>query len=405
MTLSDTEEFSPAPGLTAKARASNAGNTRAKNAAGRLRTRVLMVQTQAENAGAQEISRILSDGLNKRGHDVHQTYLFRRTRSFEVTAKTSFCSQKRPGNPLALAVMLWRLWRIIRRTRPDTVFTFQHYGNIIAAPVARLAGVRHVVANRVSAVETMPMWLQRLDRLAGRMGLYSTIVVNSANVEAEYENYPASYRKRLERIDHGFQPKRSQMNAKEARAALGLPGDAVLLGCVARLHGLKNLDAAVRLLSADEHWHLALAGQGADRARLEALAQERGCRERLHFCGEMSPRRIGDFLAALDVFVFPSRAETFGLAAVEAAEAGLPVVANDLPVLREVLQIKGAAAAVFADADDDSAFAEAVGHVLANPALVSRLTLRGRRLAQKYGLNAMIERYETLIKRPARQDR
>src|SRR2546430_9530746 len=57
--------------------------------------------------------------------------------------------------------------------------------------------------------------------------------------------------------------------------------------------------------------------------------------------GELSPERVAHLLRALDVFVFPSLAETFGLAVVEAAQAGIPVVSNDLPVLRETLSLGG----------------------------------------------------------------
>src|SRR5207253_2741046 len=112
-----------------------------------------------------------------------------------------------------------------------------------------------------------------------------------------------------------------------------------LLGSVARLHPSKNLAAAIRLLPDRPTWHLALAGQGPARGELAALAAELGVRDRLHFAGELSPERVGVFLKGLDVFVFPSLAESFGLAAVEAAQAGVPVVANELPVLREVMAV------------------------------------------------------------------
>ena len=66
-----------------------------------------------------------------------------------------------------------------------------------------------------------------------------------------------------------------------------------------------------------------------------------GVDDRLHMLGALSANDIADLYAAADVFVFPSIWETFGLAAVEAGMAGMPMVVADLPVLHEVLRADG----------------------------------------------------------------
>ncbi len=154
----------------------------------------------------------------------------------------------------------------------------------------------------------------------------------------------------------------------------------------------------MRLLPHDPARHLALAGQGAERDALAGLAEELGCGARLHLVGELPPERVGDFLRALDVFVFPSRAETFGLAAVEAAQAGVPVVANALPVLREVLATRDGPCALFADAEDDAALAQAVRRLERDPELAARLVRSGRGLAGRFPVDAMAEAYDALLR-------
>lgn len=363
--------------------------------------RLMLVQTQAENAGAQEISRLLAQGFEARGHAVTQLFFFRRTASFDGAANALFCSASRPGTPLAFLAFLWRLFRILRRERPDVVLTFQHYGNLIGGPMARLAGVRRVVGNQVSAQATMSAPVRFLDRLLCRLGIFSVVTVNSDDTEAEYGRDPA-LRRRLVRIDHGFEDKSCGMPKPAARAGLGLPQAAVLLGCVARLHPLKQLDALIRILPRRAQWHAAFAGQGADEARLRALATSLGVADRVHFLGELPPERIGVFLAALDVFVFPSLAETFGLAAVEAAQAGVPVVANRLPVLEEVLAVDHQPCALFADAANPEELGQAVARVLDDGALAATLTARGRRLGSRYSLGAMVDKYLAIVEgRPA----
>ena len=178
----------------------------------------------------------------------------------------------------------------------------------------------------------------------------------------------------------------------------------MVLGCVARLHPGKNLAAAIRLL-AGRNWHLALAGQGAARADLSALAAAIGVADRVHFLGELPPERIGSFLRSLDVFVFPSLAETFGLAPVEAAQAGVPVVANDLEVLRETLSIGEKPCALFVDAESTQAFAEAVEKVLEDQDLRTRLCALGNELSRRYSLDAMVEQYAAMVEAIAPQSR
>ncbi len=142
--------------------------------------------------------------------------------------------------------------------------------------------------------------------------------------------------------------------------------------------------------------HLAFAGTGPDEHRLRALAEELGVDARMHFLGELHPQDIGRFLATLDVFAFPSLAETFGLAAVEAAQAGVPVVAQDLPVLREVLDLDGQPCALFVEAADTEAFAGALGSVVADRVLAAQLSGRGRQLSKRYSLGAMVDSYREL---------
>src|SRR6266446_5685025 len=68
--------------------------------------RIALVQTQAEQAGAQEISRILGRGFEAHGYEVHHVFFFRRTCAFDDQPNTYFCTTGRPAGPLALLRML-----------------------------------------------------------------------------------------------------------------------------------------------------------------------------------------------------------------------------------------------------------------------------------------------------------
>ena len=361
------------------------------------RPKLLFVQTQAENAGAQEISRLLGEAFEAKGYDVHHVFFYRKSDTYEVPPNTTLICEERPFSPLAFTGFLAKLVRHIKALEPDLVLTFQHYGNIFGAPAARLAGVKHVIANQVSAQATINPAVRMVDKILGSIGIYDAVTVNSADTAGEYANFPSRYIKRIIHVPHGFKDKTSRLNKAEARSKYNLPQEVPMLGSVARLNALKRLDVAVRALSHDANWHLVLGGHGPDEENLQSLAKDLGVSDRTHFIGELAPDEIGDLLAAMDVFVFPSVAETFGLAAVEAAQAGLPLVCNGLPVLREVLQTDLGPCSLFADTDNPESFVEPIRSLLEDKAKADALIRSSQELKKLYSMDAMVARYEDLI--------
>lgn len=358
---------------------------------------VLLAQTQAENAGAQEISRLLGAGLTARGYRVTNLFFFRKSDSFDEPPDTLYCAPRRPGNPVALLRMLWTLRHHLRTTRPDAVLTFQHFGNVIGGGVTRLVSRAPVVANQVSSALSMSWPVRTADIVMGSLGFFDRITLNSKDMEREYSRYPAAYRSRMVHVPHGFDDKALTLSKEVARQEFNLPQDCILLGCAARLHPHKRLDMAIRLLPEQPSWHLALAGQGADEARLRQLARDMKVSDRLHLLGEIPPGRMADFLACLDVFVFPTQAETFGLAAVEAANAGVPSVVTDLPVLREVLCYEGRPTALFVDASDHAQLSAAVSRLLTDKQLSVELRQNAKGLRLRYSVDAMVEEYVRIL--------
>ena len=115
----------------------------------------------------------------------------------------------------------------------------------------------------------------------------------------------------------------------------------------------------------------------------------------MHLVGELAPEMISAFLNALDVFVFPSRVETFGLAVVEAAPERVPVVCNDIEVLREVLQIDEEPCVQFVDVGDPSAFQSTIREALHDNASLSSSAAR---LRDKYSLRRMVDGYSQALR-------
>src|SRR5207249_150902 len=100
------------------------------------------------------------------------------------------------------------------------------------------------------------------------------------------------------------------------------------------------------------------------------------------------------------VFVSTALYEPFGLAVLEAAQAGCALVLSDIPTFRELWD----GAALFADRCDDAGFAAACQRLLADPALRQRLAGSSRERAQRYTpratAEAMLRHYRRLVPEP-----
>jgi glycosyltransferase involved in cell wall biosynthesis len=101
--------------------------------------------------------------------------------------------------------------------------------------------------------------------------------------------------------------------------------------------GFDYLLTALPLLEGEglrDIWVL-MVGDGPMRAYLERRAVEIGCGEKVKFLGVR--RDVPQLLRAMDLFAFPSLWEGFGTSLVEAMAAEVPIVASDLPCVREII--------------------------------------------------------------------
>jgi phosphatidyl-myo-inositol dimannoside synthase len=235
------------------------------------------------------------------------------------------------------------LW-LVRRDR----ITHVHVGDCVLAPLGVLLAwiTRRPVSVTVYGLDIMydlrpyqwvvPRCVARLDR--------AICISEATREEAVRRGVPAE---RCVVILPGvarFEPPGGDA-VREVERLLGAPVDGrTVLLTVGRLVERKGvcwfLDAVLPQLPA--RYLYVVAGDGPERGRAQEIATRRGLGERVRLLGRVSDRDLAALYAASDVFVMPNVAvpgnmEGFGLVALEAASAGLPVVASDTEGIRDAV--------------------------------------------------------------------
>jgi len=135
--------------------------------------------------------------------------------------------------------------------------------------------------------------------------------------------------------------------------------------------------------------------------RFFARAAELDVERHVRVLGALAPDAIERLYRAADVFAFPSLKEGFGLAALEALAADLPVVASDLDVFRGFL----AHSALLTPVGDGAALAAAIERVASDELLRARLRARGRAVVRRYTWDASAAAHERLYASDHRAER
>lgn len=187
----------------------------------------------------------------------------------------------------------------------------------------------------------------------------------------------------------------------DVRNALTIAEDEVFVLTIGRQEAQKGhrhlLHAAPLLLAAHPNVRICIAGRsGAVTPELERLHDELQLGGHVRFLGFRDD--IGPLLDAADVFAFPSLCEGLGGAVLEAMAMEVPIVASDLPALREVLA-EGLGGKLV-PAGDHRALAEAISSVITDPVLRRQIVAFARqRYETEYNFAAVTQRMLDLYER------
>lgn len=181
--------------------------------------------------------------------------------------------------------------------------------------------------------------------------------------------------------------------AREIRGSVAGGLLAVHVGALVDSHkGQRQIIAVARELarSAPDVAFL-LVGSGRDEA---TLRQEAGDLPNLRFAGEV--RDVGNYLAAADLFLYPSRHEGLGSILLDAMTFGLPVVATKVGGIPEI--VRSGVNGLLCDVDDIAGQVEAILTLRADPGLRERMAAANRARAVDFSPRAMARRYADIYR-------
>jgi N-acetyl-alpha-D-glucosaminyl L-malate synthase BshA len=156
---------------------------------------------------------------------------------------------------------------------------------------------------------------------------------------------------------------------------------------------VKNVEMVVRIFAAVHERmdaRLVMVGDGPDKPRAEQLARELGVARHVLFLGNQEV--MEELLPLADVFLLPSSTESFGLVALEAMSAGVPVVASRVGGLPEL--VESGVTGFLEPAGNLDAHVRAVMKLLGDGALRRRFGRAGRKVArEQFEVDRVVERY------------
>jgi len=288
-----------------------------------------------------------------------------------------------------------RLLAFMRRVRPDVVNPHLFRSTAVAAPVARVAGIRGVV----ETYHGREAWRQgplrggfAADRLVARL-VTRVIAVSrgAADFLVRGKGYPAD---KIVVIPNGRDLTRFVPGSHRdaVRKELGIDRGAPVVGVVGRLETQKGhvflIDAWPDVMRAHPDARLLLVGEGSLREPLAAQARRRGVADSVMFTGYRAD--VPRILDAIDVLALPSLHEGMPLTVIEAAAAGRPVVATAVDGTPEV--VREGQTGHLVPASDPPALARALLALLGDPAEASRMGREACRWAhERFDIDVHVE--------------
>jgi glycosyltransferase involved in cell wall biosynthesis len=289
----------------------------------------------------------------------------------------------------------WPLFRALRRERIDVLHTHAFGQNAWGSLLGRLAGVPVVIAHEHNRDFNGRVLHPVIDRelIARCAGAMIVVSGEARRRMIQVERVPPE---RLVLLPNGVRAL-PHGDGRALRADLGIGSDDPVVGTVCIIRSEKALDVLVRaaalLAKGFPRLSVLIAGTGPDRRRVEAVTEQLGLSDRVHFAGARTD--VPDVLAAIDIAVICSDYEGSPRSVLEFMDAGKPIVATDVGGIPEV--IEDGVHGVLVPPRDEAALAAALAGLLEDTDRGREMGARARdRCRRELSLDRTVESLQEL---------
>ena len=370
-------------------------------------------------AGTQTVLLNLAEGLAERGVD-QRLFCLNDLAHPQNLARLTACGVEThiySKAEIILGAGPVKIYREIRRWKPDIVQTFLPIGDLVGRTIGRIAKVPSIVTSIRARNIDKPLWNRWLDRRT--MGWADRVVFNSHTVVSFSQAHEGVTKAQTVVIPNGVSPPKpadGQSGGLSRTLKLGsdgnrnigdlaLPPESLIVGTIGRIKPQKGQLHLIRALplvvSAFPTVELLVVGTGFMQGALEAEAKKLGVGPRVHFLGERTD--IPEILRSLDLYAHPALFEGMPNVVMEAMAASLPVVATDVDGAAEL--IEHGRTGWLVSAGDSEALSRQIVSILSDPESAERVGRTAARYMQEnFSLPAMVEAFFELYSGLVRGD-
>jgi len=299
-----------------------------------MKRKVLYVITKSNWGGAQRYVFDLATNLPKQDFDVSVILggdgLLAQKLQQEKTSVYRSLFMQRDMSMLADIKSFFELYRLFKQIQPDVVHLNSSKAGGVGALAARMAGVKNIIFTVHGLPEDEPRGV--LARLLIKVATRLTFALCDKVITVSKDNQRRVRGSVL--IYNGIGP---IVFGTGDTIRSAFPPGVTITGTIGELNKNKNQVALIEEAKQNPNMYVAIVGEGEMRSKLERLINKYNLNNRVKLFGFLPAAEV---LKGFDIFALPSLKEGLPYVLLEAKQAGLPIVANRVGGIGEILDAK-----------------------------------------------------------------
>jgi len=363
--------------------------------------------------GSGVVATELGIALSKRGHEVHFITYKQPVRLDLLNENIFFHEVNVPDYPLfhyqpyELALSS-KLVTIIRAYKLDVLhvhYAIPHaYAGFMAKKMLRQEGITIPMVTTLHGTDITLVGNHPFYKPAVTFSINKSDVVTSVSTSLKEDTLRLfDIKKKINVIPNFIDLKGVSDAFTDCQRELMANDDERIITHISNFREVKRIPDVIKIFhQIQEHIpsKLIMVGEGPEREPAEMLCKELGIAKKVIFLGNSN--EVDKILCFSDLFLLPSKAESFGLAALEAMAAGVPVISTNAGGLSEVNK-NGVSGFLNEVGDVDGMAANAI-YILKSDEILARFKAQARNEAQRFDIDKIVPMYEEVYLKALKKD-